>query len=159
MDESQESPVFSVLMTNYNNAAYLPESIGSVLAQSEHNWELLICDDGSLDDSIEVIQPYLRDPRIRLIRNEVNLGQIRSANALMREARADVVGILDSDDSLTADAIALVVKAHLAHPEVPFVYSRFTCCDERLQPLEAGFSAPLPPGKTSSCSLLPHSRS
>jgi glycosyltransferase involved in cell wall biosynthesis len=146
-------------MTNYNNATYLPESIGSVLNQSVSNWELLIGDDGSTDDSIEVIRPYLRDPRIRLIRNQVNRGQIQSANFLMRNACADLVGILDSDDCLAPNAIELAVEAHRAHPDTLLVYSRFTCCDEQLRPVEQGFSAPLPPGKTSlQCDCVSHFR-
>ena len=159
MGELQESPVFSVLMTNYNNADYLHESIGSVLNQSVSSWELLICDDGSTDSSVEVIRQYLRDPRIRLIRNEVNMGHIRSVNRLMQNVGADFVGILDSDDCLSSDAIELAMEAHLAHPDTPFVYSRFTCCDESLRPVEMGFSAPLPPGKTSlQCDCVSHFR-
>ena len=64
---------FSILMANFNNANYIETAINSVLKQTYTNWELVIVDDCSGDESIKLIKPYLRDKRIKLIPLKMNL--------------------------------------------------------------------------------------
>jgi glycosyltransferase involved in cell wall biosynthesis len=64
---------FSVLMANYNNSKYIAEAINSILNQTFKDWELVIVNDCSTDNSLNIIKPYLKDERIRLIKNKVNL--------------------------------------------------------------------------------------
>src|SRR5882757_4789136 len=73
-------PLVSVLLSNYNYAQYVGGAIESVLSQTWPNFELIVCDDGSTDNSIAVIEPYLKDPRVRLIR-KTNGGQATGFNA------------------------------------------------------------------------------
>src|SRR5579863_8833232 len=80
-----ENPLISVLTANFNYGRYIGEAIESVLGQTYTNFEMIVCDDGSTDDSCEVVKRFLqRDPRIRLVRKQ-NGGQTSAANAAYRE--------------------------------------------------------------------------
>ena len=84
-----EKPSVSVLITCFNYGAYVGEAIESALAQTYENFEMIVCDDGSTDNSCEVIEPYARrDPRIRLIRQfwEQSVHRAVSRNAGRRSA-------------------------------------------------------------------------
>ncbi len=71
----EESPLVSVIMPAYNSADFISESIQSVLQQTHQNWELLIIDDASNDNTVSIIKEFeTLDPRIRLFQNDTNLG-------------------------------------------------------------------------------------
>lgn len=88
----------SIIMPSYNTANYISETIESVLAQTYTNWELIIVDDCSVDDTDEAVKKYLRDSRIHYIKNEVNSGAAVSRNCALREAKGRWIAFLDSDD-------------------------------------------------------------
>ena len=88
----------SILMGIYNCATTLREAIDSILAQTYTNWELIIVDDCSKDNTDQVMQPYLQDQRIRYIKNEKNSGAALSRNRALREAKGRWIAFLDSDD-------------------------------------------------------------
>ena len=94
----------SIIMPNYNSGKYISESIESVLAQTYENWELIVVDDCSSDDSIEVIKSY-SDPRIKLIQNEKNSGAAISRNNAIAVASGEFIAFLDSDDLWTTDKL------------------------------------------------------
>ena len=127
-------PRFSVLMTNYNNGRYLDEAIGSVLAQTFTDWELVIIDDASRDDSLQRIEKYSADPRIRLYVKKSNEGYTKALIYGLTKITSDIVGILDSDDALMPEAIAKVHAAHDERPEVGLVLTQIIICDSKLQP-------------------------
>ena len=87
----------SIIMPSYNTAQYIGESIRSVLAQSYSNWELIIVDDCSTDDTDAVVAEF-GDSRIRYLKNETNSGAAVSRNRALREARGRWIAFLDSDD-------------------------------------------------------------
>ena len=87
----------SIIMPAYNSARFIRESIGSVLAQTYTDWELLIVDDGSTDNTAEIIASY-QDERIHMMRNELNLGAALSRNKALREAKGKYIAFLDADD-------------------------------------------------------------
>lgn len=87
----------TVLMTVYNGRRFLRQAIESVLAQSYHDFEFLIVDDASTDDSLEIIKAY-QDPRISIIQNSLNHGQTASLNAGLRKARGEFIARIDADD-------------------------------------------------------------
>ncbi len=145
---SLSRPQFSLIIRNYNKGSYIRESIESVLAQTTDDWELILVDDASTDDSRNVIEPYLRDPRIRLIQHENNLGASHAAQTGVLAVRAEVFGELDSDDALVPNAIERMICAHREHPECGFIYSQHTLCDEQLRPVKPGFCKPIPDGQT-----------
>ena len=89
----------SIIMPNYNCEKFLDETIISVLNQTYQNWELLVVDDCSSDNSVKIIKSYIdRDDRIKLFINETNSGAAASRNWAMREATGKWIAFLDSDD-------------------------------------------------------------
>ena len=88
----------SIIMPSYNTASFIAESIQSVLAQSYKDWELIIFDDCSPDNTDDVVKPYLSDERIRYLKNEKNSGAAVSRNRALREAKGKWIAFLDSDD-------------------------------------------------------------
>lgn len=126
-------PLFSILMANYNNAEYISDAIESVLNQTYSNWELVIVDDGSDDNSIDVIKPFLQDKRIRLFRHKVNLGVGKTKKDMVSFAKGKIMGILDADDALDKDYVKIIVKSHLDNSDSGLVYFPHYNCDENLK--------------------------
>lgn len=88
----------SVIMPSYNTAKFIAETIDSVLAQTYSNWELIIVDDCSTDNTDEVVSRYLSDGRIKYLKNEKNSGAAVSRNRALKEANGKWIAFLDSDD-------------------------------------------------------------
>jgi len=145
---TDEKPLFSVLMANYNNERFIKTAIESVLKQTFKDWELIIIDDASQDKSAEVISSYLSDRRIKFFSNEKNLGYIKTLKKMLAFASAPIVGILDSDDALAETAIAEVMSIYESHADVGMVYTQHWRCDENLNIIRPGFSSDIPPGLT-----------
>src|SRR5438132_1625714 len=94
-----QRPLVSVLVANYNYGAYVGQAIESVLGQTYGDFEVIVCDDGSTDNSCEVIGRYVRqDPRVKLVR-KANGGMASSWNVAYRHSRGEVLCPLDSDDA------------------------------------------------------------
>lgn len=91
------APRVSVVMPVYNGAAYLDAAIRSVIGQTFTDWELLVIDDGSTDDSAAIAAAHA-DPRIRLLRNDGNRGLPYTRNRGIDEARGEYLAFLDADD-------------------------------------------------------------
>lgn len=87
----------SIIMPTYNCGHFIKESIHSVLAQTYNNWELIIVDDCSTDDTAMIMFSFV-DKRIRYYRNEYNYGAALTRNRALREARGQWIAFLDSDD-------------------------------------------------------------
>ena len=90
--------LISIVLPVYNGETYLSESIDSIIAQTYQNWELIIVDDCSKDDTDRVVEAYLSDERIRYLKNEKNSGAALSRNRALREAKGRWIAFLDSDD-------------------------------------------------------------
>lgn len=90
-------PKVSVIMTSYNLSTYIEKAIESVLSQTFTDFELLIGDDASTDDSLEKIKSF-SDPRIRVYTSETNQGPNANANRLLKEARGEYIAHMSSDD-------------------------------------------------------------
>lgn len=141
-------PEFSILMANYNNDKYITTAIQSVIDQTQKSWELIIIDDCSTDNSIKIIKPFLWDKRIKLLRNKNNIGYIRTLKKLINKSTTEIVGILDSDDMLSRDAIETIITGYKKNPDFGFIYSQFIICDKNLKPLKTGYCKIIPKGKT-----------
>lgn len=101
----------SIIVPVYNTAEYIGECIRSVLSQTFTNWELILVNDGSTDDSQTICEKYKEnDKRIKLIHQE-NGGQSKARNEALRLCKGDFFVFLDSDDRLTSDALAVLHKA------------------------------------------------
>ena len=120
-------------MPSYNTARYIAESIRSVQAQTYGNWELLIVDDCSTDDTDSVVAPFLTDARIRYLKNEVNSGAAVSRNYALREAKGRWIAFLDSDDLWAPEKLGrqiLFMETRGYH----FSYTCYEQINERSQP-------------------------
>lgn len=95
----------SIIMPSYNTASFIAESIQAVLDQSYKDWELIIVDDCSTDDTDEVVKPYLSDERIKYLKNEKNSGAAVSRNRALRAAKGNWIAFLDSDDLWMPDKL------------------------------------------------------
>ena len=95
--QNLEEDLISIIMPSFNASKYIRASIRSIQRQTYRNWELIIVDDCSSDNTVEVIQEF-QDPRIRLYINEENSGAAISRNKALREAKGKWIAFLDSDD-------------------------------------------------------------
>jgi hypothetical protein len=117
-------PRISVLLTAYNREDYVAESIESVLAQTETDFELVVCDDRSSDRTVDIVQGYARrDSRIRLSINERNLGDYANRRQVSRLARGRFLKYHDSDDVMYSHCLATMVTYLDAEPRAAFAMS------------------------------------
>lgn len=128
----QQQPLFSVLIANYNNGKYLQEAIDSVYAQTYTNWEIVLVDDCSTDNSKNLYQKYKGDTRIKIFYNEKNKGCGYTKHRCIELATGVLCGFLDADDVLLPYAIEKHVLAHITYDKVSLIFSRYYSCDERL---------------------------
>lgn len=126
-----KSPEVTVLMSCYNASRWLNESIASVLKQTFENFELILVDDGSTDETWDIIQAYRdRDQRIVAIRKE-NTGLTDSLNVGIAHARGAWIARLDADDLCEADRLAEQVRFVHKNPEVVLLGAGFVEIDEQ----------------------------
>ena len=99
MDSKCAAPLVSVITPAYNAASFIEEAIGSVIAQTVTDWELVVIDDRSTDDTFAMAQHCVADdPRIRLLKNDMNMGVAKTRNRGLDLCRGQYVALLDSDD-------------------------------------------------------------
>lgn len=114
-------PAVSVIMPAYNVAPYIGASIESVLAQTVTDWELLIVDDGSTDETRTTAESFAAgDPRVRVL-HQTNGGISMARNAALRHARGEFIAILDSDDLWSPEFLEAQLAIFADHPEVDIV--------------------------------------
>src|SRR4051812_39965043 len=128
-------PKVSVIIPSYNHASFLREAMQAVLDQTYEDWELIVVDDCSPDDSYELAQAY-RDPRIRVYRNEVNLHTYPTQSRGLDLANGECVAILSSDDMWGKAKLERQGAALDAAAEASFSYTRGVATDETLAPKE-----------------------
>ncbi|MBR1680251.1 glycosyltransferase [bacterium] len=102
--------MISVITTSYNYSEYISQTIESVLAQTFSDWELIIVDDASTDNSVEIIKKYCSDSRIKLICHDKNKGLAKSIETALNVVQGEWIAFLESDDSLTSDALEKRLK-------------------------------------------------
>ena len=101
---SNKDELVSIIMPSYNTASYIQETVESVLKQTYTNWELIIVDDCSTDDTDDILATFT-DKRIRIYKNEKNSGAAVSRNKALREANGKWIAFLDSDDLWSKDKL------------------------------------------------------
>jgi glycosyltransferase involved in cell wall biosynthesis len=141
----EKQPLVTVFMAMYNGEKYVAAAINSALNQSLQDFELLIIDDGSKDNSYQVVKAFT-DPRIRVLQNEQNIGLYRTRSRGVAEARGRYFAILDCDDLANAERLSAPVNFLEQHPDhaACFGLSDFIDSDDRplpSQPMEAGAHA------------------
>lgn len=103
--QNQQLELVSIITPSYNTASFIGKTIESVQRQSYQNWEMLIVDDCSTDNTDSVVGKYLSDTRIRYIKNKKNSGAAVSRNRALREAKGKWIAFLDSDDLWLSDKL------------------------------------------------------
>lgn len=136
------TPGISVCIPTYNHARFLPDAIGSVLSQTRGDFELIVLDNASTDDTGEIVRRYAAaDPRIRYRRNEANVGPVRNFNLCLEAASGDLVKILCSDDVLEPECLERSAGILETHPEVSLVATARRVVREDLSPVRTiGYS-------------------
>jgi glycosyltransferase involved in cell wall biosynthesis len=128
-------PKVTVLMTVYNGEKFVHEAINSILTQTLQDFEFLIINDGSTDQTRNIISSY-KDSRIILIDNDSNLGITRSLNRGLNLAQGEFIARLDSDDIAEPERLARQVSFLEANPNVTLVGSWYRTIDEQGNILE-----------------------
>ena len=123
----------SIIMPSWNTERFIADSIKSVIAQTYTNWELLIVDDCSDDNSEEVILSF-EDTRIRYIKNEKNMGAALTRNHGLSEAKGEWIAFLDSDDIWTPDKLQHQIDFMVSNG-YSFSYTDYEKIDEESNPL------------------------
>ncbi len=123
-----EPGLVSIMMPAYNAGQYIDQAIQSVLEQSYHSWELVIVDDGSTDNTVEIITQF-NDPRIKVF-GQVNAGEATARNAALKVMRGEFVAFLDADDIYLPDHLVKTLEFLQTHPEYDGVYTDGYYCDE-----------------------------
>ena len=99
MDRNHATPLVSVIMPAYNAEPFIEEAIASVIAQTVADWELIVIDDCSTDDTVQIVSAFVRqDPRIQLLTNASNMGVAKTRNRGLDLCRGQYVAFIDSDD-------------------------------------------------------------
>ena len=130
-EEKASQPLVSVIMGAFNCADTLPSAIESILRQTYTNLELVVCDDGSSDATLEVARACAaRDRRVVVIQNESNLGLAATLNRCLDVARGELVARMDGDDLCDPTRIRRQVDALASSPEVSVVGSATYYFDE-----------------------------
>jgi glycosyltransferase involved in cell wall biosynthesis len=126
-------PAVSVVMAVFNGARFLPETLASLQAQTLGDFEIVIVDDGSTDDTPRLLDAFARaEPRCRIL-TQTNQGQVAARNLGVRSAKAPLIAWLDADDIAEPERFALQ-RAHLdSHPELAAVGSAIRTIDENSQ--------------------------
>lgn len=146
-------PLVSIVTPNYNCERFIAETIESVLAQTYQKWEMIIVDDLSTDNSLEIIREYIKkDSRIKLIPMNKNSGAALCRNKAIEVAKGKYLSYLDSDDLW----ISTKLEKHIRYMEaenIDFTYSQYTHIDENGNNL--GLKAKIP-SSLNYCKMLFH---
>lgn len=132
----------SIITPVYNAAPFLDATIRSIQAQTHRDWELLVVDDCSTDNSVAIIKAYAQqDARIKLLKNDKNQGQIATRNKAIKAASGRFIAYLDSDDIWKANKLEKQVQ-FLIEKEATFVHAYYEYIDEKGTALNKVIKAP-----------------
>ena len=128
---------FSILIANYNNGKFFETCYQSIIAQQYENWEAVILDDASTDNSLEIISELIKDDsRFKIFKNEKNSGVGITKSKLIDLSTGEICGFVDPDDAVTPHALQSAVDVFRKDENTVLTYSSFMKCDENLRPLE-----------------------
>jgi len=131
-------PRFSVVIAAYNAQHTIAETLDSVLAQTETDFEIIAIDDGSSDETLKILLVYAgMDERIR-VASQTNQGVSAARNLGVSKARGELVAFLDADDTWHADKLARHAQLHADDPSIEASFARIAFCPDRAGPLRAG---------------------
>lgn len=125
---------YSILIANYNNGKYFRDCYNSLIAQTHKNWEVIIVDDASTDDSVKIIEAIIKnDPRFSIYHNTSNRGCGYTKRECMKYAKGELCAYLDPDDALYEDALEKTIHEFIKE-DIIAAYSQMMLCNENLIP-------------------------
>ena len=130
----------SIVTPSYNTGVYIADTINSVLSQTYENWEMIIVDDCSTDNT-DIVVAQFTDKRIRYLKNEKNSGAAMSRNYALREAKGKWIAFLDSDDLWTPEKLEKQI-AFMKKGNYHFSYTNYEEIDEQSNALGIVVSGP-----------------
>ena len=137
------APLVSIISTSFNTARFLREALDSVINQSFKNWELLIADDASTDNSAQIIDSYAaRDKRIKPFHNATNRHYLRTRNDLFTKAKGEFITLLDSDDKMEITRLEEQLSFMQSNPELAFCGCLVKYIDDKSRPLKTNRPKP-----------------
>ena len=129
-NENLITGLVSIITPCYNSAAYIKETIDSVRRQTYNNWEMIIVDDCSTDNSVEIIESHIKeDARIRLVIRGKNSGVAAARNDAMKLARGQYVAFLDSDDEWMEEKLEKQIQ-FMETKGYKFSFTSYQCIDK-----------------------------
>lgn len=138
------SSLVSIILPTYNCARFLSDSLGSVLSQTYDRYEIIVVDDGSTDNTKEVLNAFLQ--KIKYIDLGQNRGLPAARNIGIQSAQGTYIAFLDADDLWLPEKLQTDVEYFTQHPDVSMVYSRHMNIDEQGVVLDGGTKRRLPSG-------------
>jgi GT2 family glycosyltransferase len=136
MSSESNLPLISIVIPNYNGSRYLESCLKSLAVQSCKEFEIIIVDNGSTDNSVEIVRAVA--PEAILLPQKRNLGFAGGANAGIRSSRATWVALLNNDTEVAQDWVLQCTKAIQAHPEASFLACRVLHYNDRSRVYSAG---------------------
>ena len=124
--------IVSVIMPSFNTGRFIKEAINSVINQTYTNWELIIVDDCSNDDTNEIINSF-EDSRIKYLKNDTNMGAAICRNRALKEAKGKWIAFLDSDDLWKKDKLEKQIS-FMEKGGYDFSYTNYIEMDEKSTP-------------------------
>lgn len=123
------TPFVSVILPTYNCANFLSESVGSILSQTYHSYEIIVIDDGSTDNTKEVLHPFMQ--RITYINLEQNKGLPAARNVGIRSAQGEYIAFIDADDLWLPEKLQTDIEYFEKYRDAGMVYSKHMNIDEK----------------------------
>lgn len=121
--------MITVIIPSFNYSQFLGQCIESVISQSYEDWELIVVDDCSTDNSAKVVQSYVNKlpNKIKLVRLDVNSGYSKAKNVGIKASAGDFITCIDADDLLTPHSLELRLSAFQEHPDTMWCHGRALC--------------------------------
>lgn len=135
MNEKVVPGLVSVVVASYNHATYLPRRMQSLVEQTYANIEILVIDDCSPDNSVEILQSYAENPQVKLILREENGGWITVSNQGVELSRGEYILFANCDDECAPQLVEQLVANLEANPSAGLAFCRSILIDEHSQPL------------------------
>ena len=127
---NESSPLISIIMPAYNSESTIAPSIDSVRSQTLQDWELIIIDDNSSDNTDKIVRPYLIDERIILINLQQNQGVAAARNTGISESKGKYITFLDSDDLWMPEKLEHQIAFHRKNPDLHMSYTDYEIIGE-----------------------------
>ena len=125
-------PLVTIYITNYNYGRYIKQSINSVLNQSYKNFELIIIDDGSTDNSRNIIDRYKNNKKVKIVYQK-NKGLNKSNNVALKLSKGDYISRLDADDWIDENFLQIMINNLKKDPKIGMIFCNYFLTDKKVK--------------------------